>query len=301
MLRRDPDETIGLWGIGIGADDWGFALAGRGVPICEGGNYITVYNPSVLNNCGISNMPFELYEEGNWNHNTQKGIINRIFSKNGYTKPAMSFQYMDSYMLSSGLDFVTYNSGSGMFYNNLKDREKLFIINEVWNSFSNLIQNNAVTGWNSEDFVKGETGLISVTANALISQNGIFDEMGSKVSNLKAVPVAGPAGKKAYIPVRPVCLGVTKYGNNIKGSAYFLSYFLDSDNINFNNIFYNDSFSNVYNTVTAVDANKIVAMGYGVLECCEKGKYQNICNKLSNGVKAEQFASEADIAINSVS
>ena len=45
---------------------------------CDDTCYVTYYNPSVLRECGITAMPYQLYAQGKWNWDTQSEIIGKV-------------------------------------------------------------------------------------------------------------------------------------------------------------------------------------------------------------------------------
>ena len=55
-----------------------FSVAMNKTWSCVDTNYVTYYMPSVLKTCGVTTMPWELYQEGKWDWNAQKSIAQQI-------------------------------------------------------------------------------------------------------------------------------------------------------------------------------------------------------------------------------
>ena len=216
--------------------------------LCAQGNYVTYYNPKLLT--GLAD-PYELYKQGKWNFSIAKEIATAV-NKNGSN--GMAMQSMDAYMLSSGLEFVSFKSGK--YTNNLTNETYCKKVIDIFGELSDLYKDGILTKYSLEDFTSGKTAMITTTAYGLNKYSGWFDDMENK-GELKAVPVAGTKGKTTYIPYEPIAFGIKKSAPNPKAAAYFLSYFLNYKNTKVDNTFDNAEFKEVFNILTNKSAKKM--------------------------------------------
>ena len=261
-----------------------FAVAINGPWAVEDCNYVTYYNPNTL--AGLAD-PYSLYKQGKWNWAEAKKIATSV-SKKGSNYMGMSLQSKDIYMLSAGLEFISYNGKQ--FSNNLSNAGKTKSITAAWNEVSTLVSDNLVKNWDPQGISNGTTGLFSAIAFGLYNEGGWFDNVSTKggVGALKAVPVPGPVGGTAYTPVRPKVWGVAKGAKNPEAAAYFLRYFLDTANSNMDKTFYNSQFKEVYNIITSKSAKKAVMVTSGVMDYNTAGAYLEFINELGNAAPAQQ-------------
>ena len=261
-----------------------FAVAINGSWSTEDCNYVTYYNPNTL--AGLSD-PYTLYKQGKWNWTTAKDIATKV-SEKGSNYMGMSLQSKDLYMLSAGLDFISYNGKK--FSNNLDNASATKKITAAWNEVSTIVADNLVKGWDPQGLSNGTTGIFSAIAFGLYNEGGWFDNVSTKggVGALKAVPLPGPAGGTAYTPVRPKTWGVAKGAKNPDAAAYFLRYFLDTENCDMDKTFYNKQFKEVYNIITGKNAKKQVLVTSGVMDYTTAGAYKEFCEELAKAAPAQQ-------------
>lgn len=261
-----------------------FAVAINGTWSSEDCTYVTYYNPNTLK--GLSD-PYTLYKQGKWNWDAARTIATKV-KKKGSSYTGMSLQSNDLYMLSAGLDFISYNGKQ--FSNNLANASKAKAITNAWNEVSKLVSDNLVKAWDPQGISKGETGLFSAISFGLYNEGGWFDNVSTKggVKALKAVPVPGPKGKTAYTPTRPKVWGVAKGAKNPDVAAYFLRYFLDPSNCNMNSTFYNSQFKEVYNIITSKNSKKTIMTTAGVMDYTTTGAYKEFASQLSNAAPSQQ-------------
>ena len=261
-----------------------FAVAINGAWITECTNYVTYYNPNAL--VGLAD-PYELYKQGRWNWSAAKEIATAV-SQKGSNYMGMSLQSKDLYMLSAGLEFISYDGKQ--FTNNLDDGAQTKSITAAWNEVSTLVSDNLVKRWDPQGISNGTTGLFSAIAFGLYNEGGWFDNVTTKggVEALKAVPVAGPDNGLRYVPSRPNVFGVAKGAKNPEATAYFLRYFLDPSNCDMDKTFYNDQFKEVFNIITNKTTRKQVLVTCGVMDYTTEGSYLEFCDELASAAPAQQ-------------
>lgn len=263
-----------------------YGVAMRGIWSCEDTNYCTYYNPVTLKKCGVTTMPYELYKQGKWNWSAQKDIALKVSShKEGNTQYSGIAQLsQDLLMLSGGADFVSYNGKQ--FTNNVKTVNGGSMLVKAWRQMAELNQSKAITSWDIDGFLQGRIGLFNSIIYGLYNESSMFENVSGGVSNLRAVPMAGPDGGTAYTPVRPKVWGTAKSAKNTEGAAYFLRYFLDAKNCDMNSTFYNSQFKEVFNIITAVNNKKCIRYGSGIIDYTTVGTYNTLLNRLTNSTSA---------------
>lgn len=262
-----------------------FAAAMRGIWNVEDTNYVTYYNPVVLRECGVTQMPYDLYKEGNWNWAKQKEIVLAVANKGsdkGYT--GLSTLGYDIFMHSAGLDFVDYDPVKATFTNNIGAKNEQIIA--AWTEMAELTAAKATSAYDVKNFKAGKVGLLTAIAFGLYT-NGWFDAKVDTIQNIsQAVPVAGPTQSDSYIPVRPKCWGVAKGAKNVQGAAYFIRYYLDSTTLNMSSTFHNKQYEEVFNIITSENARKRVMNGEGIADYVTEGNYSKICSALNTSTAA---------------
>ncbi len=245
---------------------------------CENSSYITYYNPAVLRQCGITEMPYQLYTQGKWNWDRQTELAKKIttYKPNDYV--GLALQSNDLFMCSAGEDFATYNGQS--FTNKLKDVKDNSLLVKAWKTAAELNKSGVLSSWSLDAVKSGKVGIFSAATWGLCNESGWFDSVVGGYGALQAVPIAGPAGKTAYTPIKPMLWGVAKNAKNPEGAAYFLRFFLDVSNISLSATFYNRQFETVYQKVTAITAKKKIMIGVGITDYLKSGKYLELCNEL---------------------
>ena len=179
---------------------------------CEDCTYVTYYSPQILKNCGVKETPYQLYQQGKWNWDTQADIVRKVKNK-GFT--GLSLQSYDMFMLSAGVDFAKYDGSK--YTNQLGSVKGSSLLTSAWMEVAELKQDDCVTGWDLNNVQQGKVGLFTAISYGLYNEGNWFTTSFAK--NLEAVPVAGPKGGTAYTPVRPKCWGVPKKAKNPSTSA----------------------------------------------------------------------------------
>lgn len=255
-----------------------FGVAMPGTWSCEDCAYVTYYNPTILQLCGVQTMPYVLYTQGKWNWDEEAKIAKQVKnSGRGYV--GLSLQSNDLFMVSAGTDFASYD---GKKFTNLLGSVKAgSLLTQAWQHRATLNAGEITSGWDLSRVQQGQVGLFSAIAYGLYNEGKWFDNVTGGYQKLQAVPMAGPAGKTAYTPIRPKVWGVAKGAKNAAGAAYFLRYFLDISNCNFSSTFYNKQFETVYNKITSSSVKKKVMVAWGVANYVTSNTYEGICNNLT--------------------
>lgn len=263
-----------------------YSVAMRGSWSCEDGCYVTYYLPSVLRNCGITTMPYELYKQGKWNWDTELDMLRKIKQSNKGTTP-LSLQSNFIYMLTTGADFISFDGTK--FTNNINTLNASSTLVKAWSYVSSLQDEGLTTSWNASLVEQGKVGLFTAISYGLYNEGDWFTHMKGGTANMEAVPVAGAKGSTAYVPVNPKTWGTAKKCKNPEGAAYFLRYWLDISNFNISSTFYNKQFEEVYNIITSTSAKKGIKLGEGVADYVNTGKYGALCNQLGTATAANVF------------
>ena len=245
--------------------------------LCESGNYITYYSPNILKECGITEDPYKLYKNGQWNWETQNQIIHKI-QAGGYIP--YSVQYYDTFMLSAGEDFIKYDGKQ--YITQLGTLTTNNLLTQTWMEVAKLQNDHCITALEQSNYSEQleKTGIFTATSQIMNKESNLISS--SIAKTLKAVPIAGPKGKIAYTPVRPVLCGIPKKAKNPEGAAYFLRYFLDVNNYNHSSTFHTKQFEDVFKIINNTNkTKKYIAYGSGLCEYIEKGTYNKICNRLA--------------------
>ena len=260
-----------------------FSVAMNKTPSCEDTNYMIYYLKSVLKQCGISTTPWQLYKQGKWNWATQRDIITKVAAK-GYT--GISMLNKDAYMYSTGSSFVKYD---GKQYSNDMDNPNVL---KAWREFASLNEDVKVAVWDYKNIAAGRVGLFeSISYQGLRASKVFRNEKGQPtiqggIENLECVPVAGPTQSSAYVPVRAKSWANAKNSKNPEGAAYFLRYFLDVRNTDYENLFHNNQIKEVYNIICDKNAKKYVTYAEGVVSYTNEKQYSTIVDALGNSSAA---------------
>ena len=260
-----------------------FSVAVNKSPSCEDTNYVMYYLKSALKQCGVTTTPWQLYKQGKWNWAAQKDIIMKVSAK-GYT--GLSMLNVDTYMYSIGSSFVKYN---GKQYSNSMDDPNIL---KAWKEFTEINGTTGVAGWDYKNIAAGKVGLFeSISYQGLMASEVFRDANGKPtvqggIENIECVPVPGPTQSSAYVPVRAKSWANAKGSKNPEGAAYFLRYFLDVNNTDYDSLFHNKQIREVYDTICDKKARKYVTYAEGVVSYTNSKQYTTIINALANSTPA---------------
>lgn len=261
-----------------------FSVAMPGSWSCEDCLYVTYYQPSVLKECGVSTMPYQLYKNGQWDWAAQKEIATKV-SGAGKDYTGMSLQSTDLYMLSAGQDFATYDGKQ--FTNKLGSVDASNTLTKAWQEVATLNQAKACIGWDLTRVLNGKVGLFTSIAYGMYNEgNWGFDNIPGGFSSIEVVPVAGPSQSSSSTPSRPKTWGVPKGAKNPEGAAYFLRYWLDISNCDMDKTFITSQAKEVFDIISAKSYKKTYMYGSGVTDYVTAGTYKGICDSLFNATPA---------------
>ena len=273
----------------VGDKIFGFAKSGNWFN--NGKDYVMYYNAKVFENTNIT-TPYELYKQGKWNWETQKETLMSL--KNKGKPSALKFQRPDLMMLSAGEEFISYNSSTSTYTNNITNITNNSLITKAWQEVFFLYSSNLLHSDKSiSDFIEGKNALFGGAVENMCRDFGFFDNFKDGVENICAVPLAGPKGKTAFIPTNAACFGVPKKAKNPDGAIAFLNYFLDNSNYSTNNDFYNNQLKEVFGRVASDNKNKKIAYFEGAFETNSNlpiGEYNKLYNYLYSANYGSDFA-----------
>lgn len=243
---------------------------------CEDCLYVTYYLPKVLKECGVSTMPWQLYKQGKWNWAAQNDIAKKVAGAGkGYY--GISLQSWDLYMLSAGEDFTTYNGKS--FTNKLTKPSSL--LTKSWQEVAKLNESGVAVGWKLDQVLQGKIGLFTSIAYGMYNEGDWgYENIPGGFSSLECVPVAGQTQSSAKTPARPKTWGTPKGAKNPEGAAYFLRYWLDVNNCDFDKTYINKQAKEVFEIISKSSHKKQLRLGAGVTNYVTAGQYENICGSL---------------------
>ncbi len=251
---------------------------------CTDTHYVTFYQPSVLKSCGVDVMPYDLWKDGKWNWATQRDIAMKVANANrGYAGIAM--QSSDLLMLASGCDFVKYD-GKNKF-TNLIDSSSNSMLVQSWQQMAKLNEDGLVTDWDLNNVKNGKIGLFTTISYGLwIDADWDFKSLPGGASSVNAVPVAAKSQSSAYVPYRAKTWGIAKGAKNPEGAAYFLRYFLDYKNTDWESTFLNSQCKEVFEYITKSNIKKQPRVGYGVVDFVQAHNYSNMIYAIANSTSA---------------
>lgn len=250
---------------------------------CEDTNHVLYYLKSTMDKIGVKTYPWQLYKQGKWNWDAQRDIIAKASAK-GIT--GLSMHSYDTYMQSTGSGFVKYNGKE--FINNMEAPNVL----KAWKEFTSVNENYTVTGWDYKNIATGNVALFASISYQGFRASKVFrDAKGNPtvqggIENIECVPIAGPTQATAYTPVMAKSWANPKGSKNPEGAAYFLRYFLDIANTDYENLFHNNQIKEVYNEICSKKAKKCITYGKGIVDYVESGLYNRILSSLKGTTSA---------------
>lgn len=240
---------------------------------CDDSIYVTYYLKDVLKNAGVSATPWELYKQGKWNWEEQKNVAQKVGAKEGYI--GYSMQSYDMFMYSIGECFVKYD---GKKYSNNMDSKNVL---RSWTAQTSLSETGVVGSWNQSQFQQGKVGLFTATTYSSWVDANTFNNVAGGIKNVEAVPVAADKQSNAYAPTTSKSWGVCKGAKNPEGAAYFLRYWLDVNNLDYDKQFSNNQLKEVFEILTDPKTKKIVTIDKGLIDYTSAGTYDAILYRLN--------------------
>ena len=251
---------------------------------CTDVHYVTYYQTNVLKDAGIKTMPYELWKQGKWNWQAQRDMALKLGASNrGYA--AISLSSYDIPMLASGCDFTEYD-GKNKFKTAI-DASANSALLQTWQYVAKLREENLLTDWSLNSVLNGKVGLFTSIAYGMYTESDWeFDELPDGGKSLEAVPVAAKSQSSAYTPYRSKTWGVAKGAKNVEGAAYFLRYFLDYKNTDWDSTFLNDQCREVFEYITKPGIKRKIRSSVGVLNHVQSDTHYNIIYALTTATSA---------------
>lgn len=186
--------------------------------------YLLFYNKKVLNENGIT-TPDDYVKAGKWNWENLVKMLGDFTALNrSYT--GITFETVALYG-AGGTAFLQMKNGK--FATDIHSNA----FTAISQSFYSLKDKN-LYGGSSAALMKGTTAAV-VTDSYGLKKTGYFK--GVKSNQLGFVPVPNPTGGEQYYPSHYRAYAVCKGAKNAEGAGYFLRYFLDPYNYNWDDIF----------------------------------------------------------------
>ena len=198
----------------------------------QNGNML-YYNEKALKDNGIT-TPGEYLEVGKWSWDNAIKIMREFKALNSsYT--GANLQSVRIMLLANGTEFMYMKNGkmvSGVNESAFKSTVEAFYD----------LQDAGLLGGSSTTLIKGTTAMLLSDTNGL-KKSGTFK--GQNASHIKAVPVPAISGS-GKISTHYRAYAVCKGAKNPEGAGYFLRYFLDPYNYNWDDIFLNEDAKKVF-------------------------------------------------------
>lgn len=204
---------------------------------------VTYYNRTILEENGLE-TPGTLMEADNWNLDSLKKLVGQCEARTGLEGPAIS---IDStiFLAMYGAAETSIDPATGKFVNGIntpKAQEALRWLLELSDAHSIHL---AITSSHSS-FSKGTSALQICGAYGLRNKPGWFYDM--DLDDLGFAPLPKLSKEDADYPwvASTRSYGICAGSKNPKGAAYFLRYFLNGDNYDYDKVFKNEEAKNLY-------------------------------------------------------
>lgn len=195
--------------------------------------YLLFYNKKALTNNGIT-TPEDYIKAGTWNwSNLIKMVSDFKALNNSYQGLSMStIQFANA----SGTGFLQLKNGK--FSTGINSNEFVAACRALFE-----VKDKNLYGGSSAALMKGTTAAL-VTDSYGLKKTGYFK--GVKSNQLGFAPVPNPTGGTQYYPSHYRAYAVCKGAKNAEGAGYFLRYFLDPYNYNWDDIFLSNDAKKAY-------------------------------------------------------
>ena len=203
------------------------------------------YNKKVFEENGLK-TPEEYIEEDNWNLDSLEEMLKEFCELDGSYKGG---KFSSNALLKAyGTDIVYMKDGK--FVNGLKDKN----LNTVYSKTLQMVDDGLLGGGSKAAFMKG-TNAIYVTDSYGLKKSGYFRGSDPEVYGYAPIPTDDDVDAKVSSHYR--AYGVLSGAKNAEGAGYFLRYFLDPYNYNWNDIFLDEGALDYYlKNVANVDFTK---------------------------------------------
>jgi len=191
------------------------------------------YNKKIFEENGLK-TPEEYIEEDNWNLDSLNSMLREFCDLDGNNKGgSMSTSFL---LKAYGTDIVYMKDGK--FVSGLNDKN----FNTVYSKTLQMID-DGIIGGSQAAFVKG-TNAIHVADSYGLKKSGYFK--GSDPETYGYAPIPTEEGVEAKVSSHYRAYGVLSGAKNPEGAGYFLRYFLDPYNYNWNDIFLDEAAMDFY-------------------------------------------------------
>ena len=195
--------------------------------------YLLFYNKKVLNDNGITS-PEDYIKAGTWNWSNLIKMVTEFKALN------TSYQGINmntiQFANASGSGFLQLNNGK--FSTGINSNEFATACRSLYE-----VKEKNLLGGSSAALMKG-TLAAYVTDSYGLKKTGYFK--GIKSNQLGFAPVPNPTGGKQYYPSHYRAYAICKGAKNAEGAGYFLRYFLDPYNYNWDDIFMSNDAKKAY-------------------------------------------------------
>lgn len=196
---------------------------------------VMYYNRSLISQYGLED-PYQLWKEGKWTWDKCMELTSDFVSKAGSQYYGMSMVTGSDYAYSLGTSFISYEPEKNQYVSHMEDANLV----KGWQ----FVAQNAKKGLIMQDIYKNndfESGLVLFFNDASISaRSSHFNFRQQKqTGTLGTVPMPSVDGQDTYYQMllENEAYGIASGSKNAEAAAYFLRFFLDSENYNMNNFY----------------------------------------------------------------
>lgn len=231
------------------------------------GRYVIYYNKTMFQNMGVTD-PGTLYKNGNWNWDTfadcAKKMTRRVNGKTIYGYTGLDTT-IAGWVLSAGGDYISVDGKSNKIINNLLSDKVL----KTNNFISELRQAGY---WNPDEdtnsFANGEAAMMGDTT--WMFETNSMPEM---TDNWSAVPMPSPKGQEQIYAITGVVWGLATGCKNPDAASYFIRYWLDEDNFDFNKCIERKDLRELFVKMSDTSLNRKVSVARSVLSYYDEADY----------------------------
>ena len=207
------------------------------------GGGVTYYNRTILEENGLD-TPGTLVEADNWNLASLKKLVGQCEARTGLEGPAIS---IDStiFLAMYGAVEVSMDTETGKFVNGINSARAQEALRWLLDLCEAHKIHLAVTSSHSS-LANGTSALQICGAYGLRNKPGWFFDM--DIDDLGFAPLPKLKADDADYPYTSSsrAYGICSGSKNPKGAAYFLRYFLNGDNYDYDKVFKNEEAKNLY-------------------------------------------------------
>lgn len=192
------------------------------------------FNKKVAEENGIK-TPYDYRDENNWNWDTMRQYMKDYTSIPG--EYYGGYIAVDELAKSAGTSLVKYNNGT--FSSGIGDSN----LTKAIQVYADIKKNGYMMDSTHHVYLKnGAQGLFTGTSwqlmrSAINWRDTGEDEVRFDIDNFGFIEYPGPKGGKAYAPQNTRGYGICKGSSNPKGAGYFLRWFLDGTNYDFDTVY----------------------------------------------------------------